>query len=143
MATQLRKYVNKLFRENPYSKIVVTGDFNDETDNDSVLSVLDAKPSGGKMANDKLYNCSAALDLEEKGTYNYKGKWNMLDQFIVSGNLLNKTANIQISEARILQAEWLFYKDKKYGHRPNATYGGPNYYGGFSDHLPIYVEVRK
>ncbi|MCK5775749.1 MAG: endonuclease, partial [Bacteroidales bacterium] len=25
------------------------------------------------------------------------------------------------------------------GIRPNRSYGGNNYYGGFSDHLPVYL----
>ena len=33
----------------------------------------------------------------------------------------------------------MMYTDKKYGDKkPSRTYGGPNYYGGYSDHLPIY-----
>ncbi len=142
VATQLRKETNKLFEKNPNSLIVITGDFNDEPNNDSVLSVLNAKPTNDQMEANQLYNCSYSLDLTGKGTYNFRGNWNMLDQFIASGSLLNKRADIQLTDAQLFNADWLFYKDKKYGMKPNRTYGGPNYYGGFSDHLPVYVDVR-
>jgi len=141
VATQLRKNTNKIFAANPNAKIVITGDFNDEPDNDSVISVLDAKPTGDKMENNKLYNCSAKLDSEGKGTYNYRGNWNMLDQFIASGSLVNKTSNITLTDAQIFRPEYLIYKDKKYGDKPSRTYGGPNYYGGYSDHFPVFVDV--
>ncbi|NOR86078.1 MAG: hypothetical protein GQ527_00570, partial [Bacteroidales bacterium] len=28
------------------------------------------------------------------------------------------------------------------GIRPNRSYGGNNYYGGFSDHLPVYIQFN-
>ncbi len=40
----------------------------------------------------------------------------------------------------ILKEEWMLYESEKYGEMlPSATYGGPEYYGGPSDHLPVYV----
>ena len=33
-------------------------------------------------------------NLENQGTYNYKGQWNMLDQIIVSYNLLNQAKGL-------------------------------------------------
>ncbi len=34
----------------------------------------------------------------------------------------------------------MLYKSEKYGDMlPSSTYGGPEYYGGPSDHLPVYV----
>ncbi len=141
VATQLRKETNKLLKANPNSAIIITGDFNDEPDNDSVHSVLNAKPAADDPVNSNLYNCSYHLDQKGKGTYNFRGNWNMLDQFIVSGSLLNNSCDVQVGAVGILEADWLFYDDKKYGKKPNRTYGGPNYYGGFSDHLPVYIEV--
>lgn len=141
VATQLRKHTNRLLKEDPNANIVITGDFNDEPDNDSVISVLGAKPTGGEIENNQLYNCSSSLDAEGKGTYNYRGNWNMLDQFIASGSLVNKTSNIVLTDAQIFRPQYLVYVDKKYGAKPSRTYGGPRYYGGYSDHFPIFVDV--
>ncbi len=141
VATQLRKQTNKILTNDPNAKIVITGDFNDEPDNDSVLSTLDAKPIGEKVENNKLYNCSSKADAEGQGSYRYKDNWNMLDQFIVSGSLIDKNAGISMSEAQIFRPSYLVYVDKKYGDKPNKTYGGPKYYGGYSDHFPVFVDV--
>ncbi|MFK7810380.1 MAG: hypothetical protein AB8F74_21425 [Saprospiraceae bacterium] len=141
VATQLRKKTNNILTKDPNAKIVITGDFNDEPDNESVLSVLEAKPTGTKIVNNQLYNRSSTLDAKGLGTYNYKGNWNMLDQFIVSGSLVDKSSNLFVSDAQIFRPEYLIYKDKKYGDKPSRTYGGPNYYGGYSDHFPIFVDV--
>ncbi|MFT4667083.1 MAG: putative extracellular nuclease [Polaribacter sp.] len=141
VATQLRKQTNKILTNNPNAKIVITGDFNDEPDNDSVLSALDAKPVGETVENNKLYNCSSKADKEGLGSYRYKGNWNMLDQFIVSGSMINKNSSITLTDAQIFRPAYLVYVDKKYGDKPSRTYGGPKYYGGYSDHFPVFVDV--
>ena len=131
VASQLRQQINQL---SPQTPILIMGDFNDETDNKSIATVLDSSTP--------LYNCLAQLDEQGKGSYNFRGNWNMLDQMIVSKNLLEKKGKVQTHSPAIFDAEWLMYKDKKRGPRPNRTYGGPNYYGGYSDHLPVYMVVE-
>ncbi len=142
VATQLRKETMKIFKADPKANIIITGDFNDEPDNNSLLYTLNAKPSSEKITTQELYNCSAALDKMGKGTYNYRGNWNMLDQFIVSSSLLDGSCSLSATDAAIFSEEWLNYNDKKYGPTPSRTYGGPNYYGGFSDHYPIYLDLQ-
>lgn len=142
VATQLRKETMKIFKEDPKANIIITGDFNDEPDNNSLLYTLNAKPTSEKITASALYNCSSTLDKLGKGTYNYKGNWNMLDQFIVSSALLDGSCSLSATDAAIFSEEWLNYNDKKYGPTPSRTYGGPNYYGGFSDHYPVYLDLR-
>jgi hypothetical protein len=41
---------------------------------------------------------------------------------------------------KVLKEEWMLYNDEKQNIKvPNRTYGGNNYFGGISDHLPVYV----
>ena len=77
------------------------------------------------------------------GTYNYQGTWNMLDQVILSYSLLNQKQGLSTGydSGQILKEEWMLFESEKYGiPLPSATYGGPQYYGGPGDHLPVYVE---
>lgn len=48
------------------------------------------------------------------GTYKYQGEWGVLDQFIVSGNLLMKNNRNKIAnnEAHIFKAAFLSEKDE-------------------------------
>jgi len=142
VAKQLMKSVNSVFSKNKNAKILLMGDFNDEPDNNSITNTIGAKNYPDNSSPTTLINCAAELDSKEKGTYNYRGNWNMLDQIIVSNALLQKNGNLKIGEFHIFQKEWMMYKSDKYGWTPNRTYGGPNYYGGFSDHLPVFVEIR-
>ncbi|MFK7908634.1 MAG: hypothetical protein AB8B69_26120 [Chitinophagales bacterium] len=139
-ALVLKGKLMEIFAEDENAKIVIMGDFNDETDNKSIVQTLGAKVNSKALQNKELFNTAAALDKAGKGTYNYKGNWNMLDQIIVSGNLLNDKKGLNSSSKMVIfQEDWMMYDDKKKGKVPSRTYGGPNYYGGYSDHLPVYL----
>ena len=142
VAQQLKKKVDELFAKNSAVNIFIMGDMNDETDNNSIAKTLNALPALQKSKTPTLVNCAAKLDKEGKGTYNFRGNWNMLDQIIVSSPLLSPKSKIGIGTFVIHQEEWMMYENKKYGLTPSRTYGGPNYYGGISDHLPVYIEVK-
>ena len=135
VAAQVRLKIEEIYAENPAANIIIMGDFNDEPDNKSVAEVL--------IEGIPLYNVSAAADAAGQGTYNYRGNWNMIDQFIVSKNLRENTKGLRLIDSYILREEYLFYDDRKYGKTPTRTYGGSRYFGGYSDHLPIYMDLRR
>lgn len=141
VAQHLKDAVDLIFATDPNANIVIVGDMNDEPDNNSVLKTLGAAALGDQVEPGQLYNCMTKLDQQNKGTYNFRGNWNMLDNIIISSNLVSKNSKIQVSKPTIFREEWMMYKNPKYGETPNRTYGGPNYYGGYSDHLPVYVEL--
>ncbi len=143
-AITLRKQVDMLMaRESDY-KVIIMGDFNDEPTNRSISQGLSAQNKRRNIQMGEQYNLFYDLhNIKGEGTYNYQGNWNMLDQMIVSYSLLNQERGLStgFESGRILKAEWMLYESEKYGESlPSATYGGPQYFGGPSDHLPIYVE---
>ncbi len=142
VAEQLMKSVNEVLSKNKNANILLMGDFNDEPDNNSITKTIGAKNLPDNSSSPSLINCAYDLDQMKKGTYNFRGNWNMLDQIIVSNSMLQKDGKLQTGEFQIFQKEWMMYKSDKYGLTPNRTYGGPNYYGGYSDHLPVFVEIR-
>lgn len=143
VANQLKTKLDEIRSKDEMARIVIMGDFNDEPQNNSVLNTLKAGHLSGQPVANELYNCFAKLDSLGKGSYNFRGSWNMLDQVIVSGTLLGGSADLKISNPGIYRQPWMMYDDPKRGPTPNRTYGGPNYYGGYSDHLPVYVEIIK
>jgi predicted extracellular nuclease len=142
-AITLRKQLDRLLSTGDDLRVILMGDFNDEPTN---LSLSGGLSAGGKRKNIQLgdqYNLYYDLhNLEGRGTYGYQGRWNMLDQIIVSYTLLNRDRGLSTSfdGGRILAEEWMLYENEEYGESfPAATYRGPVYYGGPSDHLPVYV----
>ena len=143
-AITLRKQLDMLMARESDFKVVAMGDFNDEPTNRSITNGLSALNKRRNIQMGDYYNLFYDLhNMEGQGTYNYRGNWNMLDQIIVSYNLIEQEKGLSTAYGSgvILKEEWMLYPSEKYGENlPSATYGGPEYYGGPSDHLPIYVK---
>ncbi len=142
VARQIRKKVDEIFGGNPDAKVVLMGDLNDEPTDPSVQKYLNAQaPDHSDSATANLFDCMSQLDADGQGSYNYRGNWNMIDHVILSGSLFGGR-RLQYFESGIFRADWMMYTDPKYGQRPNRTYGGDHYFGGYSDHLPVFVDIR-
>jgi predicted extracellular nuclease len=129
----LRQVVDSVMnvRTNPY--LIIMGDFNDYPTNRSLKETL---CGDGKLTN--------LMQGKKEGTYRFRGEWGMLDQFLVSENLLKKEGSIRTSwdKAQILRYPFLLEEDEKYGgEKPFRTYNGMKYQAGFSDHLPIALDL--
>jgi hypothetical protein len=67
----------------------------------------------------------------------------MLDQIIVSGNLIKGSKSIQVQPhtATIFRRDFMETDDKtRGGKRPKKTFHGSVYEGGYSDHFPVFVD---
>ena len=122
--------------------VIIMGDFNDYPSNRSISEVLGAVKPGKKVNPTTLYNL---MDGKPGGTYRYQGEWGTLDNILVSGHLLKGSKRLRTSydAARILSFPFLLEEDDKYGgDTPFRTYWGKRYHGGFSDHLPVLLELK-
>ena len=146
-AQLLRNKVDSIFKNNMKAKIIIMGDFNDYPENKSISKTLKAKLPDKKIINNELYNLAAVLKKKSSIASNkYKGVWGMLDQFIVSGTLLNTNGILQTQPNNmfIFAPDYLLETDVSYkGKRPCRTYIGYKYHGGFSDHLPVYLDLWR
>ena len=137
--------LKSLEKEYKNSHIIVTGDFNDEPDNISLKKYL-ASNNYFDQENSNLVNLAYNLKAKEKiGTCKYKGTWFMFDQFVVLKILLDKKQNIYctLNNIEIFNPDFLLEEDKNYvGYKPFRTYSGYKYNNGFSDHLPVYLDLR-
>jgi predicted extracellular nuclease len=141
-ANTLKKKVDEVRSKEPTAQIIIMGDFNDYPDNRSLTTSLGAVAKDGKE-DQELVNLAYALDKANKGTYTYKGDWGMLDQIIVSDNLLKKKGIYTKAESlQIFRKDFMMYYDKNVKDSfPNRTYGRDKYYGGYSDHLPLRLTL--
>ena len=123
------------------------GDFNDYPENKSLSFTLDAKTDFKNPQVGELYNTSAYLqNTKGIGTHKYEGKWATLDQFIISGSLLSATNKIYttVNDVHAYNADFLLEPDNNYsGFTTNRTYIGFKYHGGYSDHLPTFIDLMK
>lgn len=143
-AIALRRQLDQLMSKESSPRYIIMGDFNDEPTNRSMTDILHA---GNKRKNSWLtdsYNLFYDMhNTGNVGSHFYGGKWSMLDQIIISYNLIDqeKKLSTTFESGRILKEEWMLYHNEKEDtYSPNRSYGGDNYYGGISDHLPVYVK---
>ncbi len=144
IAKVLRENIDNILLSNKEAKIIVIGDLNDEPTDKSVRNTLGA--SNKINDNATLFNLMYNLDSLGVGTHSYKGKWNMLDNMIVSKSLINSKTGyrVQNNTAYIFNDDFILYYNAKTGTKtPNRTYGGSHYFGGYSDHLPVYFILTK
>ncbi len=143
VASMLKKITDSLFKVSPEVNIIIMGDLNDNPDDESVVDVLHATIPDKDISDNKLYNLSYHGYKNGKGTLYWKS-WDMFDQFIVSSSLLDisNDLNLESDEMNIFKPDWILFKPEQGNPRPNRTKGS-RYYGGYSDHLPVYVRIRS
>ncbi|MBQ1747980.1 MAG: hypothetical protein II041_04760, partial [Bacteroidales bacterium] len=87
-ANLLRHIVDSVQTVNPDAKIIAMGDFNDSPSSPSLQSITSLENLSLRLK-DSLKKARASIT----GTHRYKGRWEMLDQFLVSKTI---NGNIQI-----------------------------------------------
>ena len=54
-----------------------------------------------------------------------------------------RIGNIERGKASLFDRDFLLMEDERYlGFKPLRTFYGAKYLGGYSDHLPVYMDVR-
>ena len=110
---------------------IIMGDFNDYPTNESISKLI---------VDNNFINLMTSEFVTGKGSYNYKGKWNWLDQILISENFNNPS--IKLISSGSFSRTFMLYKNKNGEGIPSRTFGGDNWYGGFSDHLPVYFKFN-
>ncbi len=146
VAETVRSRVDSILAVSPKAQILITGDFNDYPEDKSIVDGLRAFLTFESPASGHLYELTHGLkDTPPGGTYKYKGSWDYLDHMVVSGSVLDTTRAFysRPSDLHVFQADYLLTEDKtNLGDQPLRTYLGNFYQGGYSDHLPIYLDLH-
>lgn len=134
-ASELNQNIIRIIRnENPDAKIIVMGDFNDNPTNKSLK----------ELVKNDLYNPMERLVDLGDGTLKHKDDWYLFDQIILSNNFLgNKETGHSFKYADVFDKDFLKVFRGKNKDKPFRTYIGRWYQGGFSDHFPVYVYLKR
>ena len=121
--------------EGEHPNIIVMGDFNDDPNSQSIQTLMD---SG------QFINPMQQLLSPSSGSANYKGKWSLFDQIIVSHSFLNyEKGTHSFKKAKVFAPKFLKEWNGKYKGNPFRTFVGKKYLGGYSDHFPVYIVVKE
>jgi endonuclease/exonuclease/phosphatase family metal-dependent hydrolase len=141
-ANVLRAKIDAIQKLEKSPNILILGDFNDEPSDNSITKGLKAQSMDKAINSTNLYNLLYPEFKKGEGSLYYKD-WDLFDQVIVSGNMLSRKKGLRtsVNDAGIFKAEYLLYTNKAGEARPNRTMG-EKYFGGYSDHLPVYVKFN-
>ncbi len=134
----LKSKTDSILSEIPSANIIIMGDFNDQPSDRSLRNLC---------AGSRLHNLSSASRYDNSaGTVKFKEDWFTFDQMLVSEELMTDNGGLKIAKSglKVFDADWLMEVDEKYlGKKPFRTNIGFRYHGGFSDHLPVYLDIIK
>ena len=129
-ATAAHEFIDSIQKVSPKTMIAFMGDLNDYPTNNSakliaeVLTPMITKESG-----------------EYKGSYNYRGEWDVLDHIMVSANFFSGKKVKAMKDSGKIYSNSFLLEVYKGDTVPFRTYGGKKYLGGYSDHLPVSIEL--
>ncbi|MBU0476090.1 MAG: endonuclease/exonuclease/phosphatase family protein [Bacteroidetes bacterium] len=139
-ALVLREEIDLLYQDNNNLNIVIMGDFNDMPNNLSIARYLWTSDYNCStiIEPNRLYNLAYQDFTNGNGSYLYRGNWNMLDQIIVSSDVVGKGNVKYICDSfHLIKPDFLIQQDGKYKGSAKPTFGGKTYLGGYSDHIPV------
>jgi len=146
-AKTLRSVVDSIMNKNISSNVIIVGDFNDEPTNISITEHLKAQPffcdslDYENLPEDfetDLFNLSYKAWFDGLGSYKYKDDFNMLDQIIISKELLlGEKIKYVCNSFEVYKPDLMITRTGKFQGAPFPTYGGSRYLGGYSDHYPV------
>ena len=141
----LKKRTDSIMAADPMSKIIIMGDLNDAAHEESVSQALGAVRFSENLSDNALVNLSWSNIDAGKGTYKYRGNWDVIDHIIVSKGVLEGEGLKTIENGmKIKELDFLIEDDTRdTGKQPFRTYWGYTYHDGYSDHLPVILELEK
>ncbi|WP_052345535.1 endonuclease/exonuclease/phosphatase family protein [Alkaliflexus imshenetskii] len=139
-ATVVKNLADSIRNVNPDALLIVMGDFNEPPRSPIFLNDLKA----GKLEDD-VWLISPALYLPPgKGTLKHGHAWEVFDQILISRPFFEKKSPVQMNKPsmRIVEIPFLFQPDDVHGGtKLFRSYEGFKYTGGYSDHLPVWIDL--
>lgn len=134
-AERVVEIINHIKTTDEDAKIVVIGDFNDNPNSKSIIYLKETV---------SLFNPMETVWSYSRGSVNHNFGWIMFDQILVSTNFFeHNTEEFSFDKADIFDEGFLKQQRGKFRGHPYRTYAGKNYKGGFSDHFPVYIQIKK
>ncbi|MCB9256708.1 MAG: OmpA family protein [Chitinophagales bacterium] len=143
-AQMCKNVIDSLMQIDPNTQVLVMGDLNDDPTNTSVKTTLGAKRKIEDVQDGDMYNPLFSDYKKGYGSLAYRGSWNLFDQILTSSSFVNQQEETwKLHKAEVVYNQDWINRSGGYEGGPNRSYGGNNYQGGFSDHLPSIIYLKR
>ena len=118
--------------------VILCGDFNENPDDENLVRVLfdDSQQKVLENPFQDLYST------KNYSAFHYKSGL-LFDQIMLSRSFFDNNQSLSFYDAKIFKPEKLRSRNKMFNERPFRTYAGTRYLGGYSDHFPVFVVLKK
>lgn len=156
IAQQVRSLCDSIVSaDGVYANILIMGDMNASADEaplrdglrlqslPSELLQIHASQASGQ-GTDLYCTTERVSDQGAPGSYCYRGVWGQIDHIILSRSLFASGSHLRYVQgsAQNYAPAYLHSPYIHAGHpTPLATYSGPYYRGGYSDHYPVFIDL--
>ena len=146
-AAGLCKHIaDSIWNIRPNAGVIIMGDMNDDPQDKSCAKVIGATKNPDGVKPHGFYNPFWSMLDKGIGTLAYNSSWNLFDQIIVSGTLLEQnTGSNRLHFLKSIVNNFDFLKDTE-GTRqgyPRRTFASGMYLNGYSDHFPTEILLRR
>lgn len=142
-AAALSKHIaDSIWAIRPNEGVIVMGDMNDDPHDKSMAQSLGAMKKMDKVGEHGFYNPFWSILDKGIGTLGYRGSWNLFDQIVVSGSLLEKNVGKQklhYWKAQVNNFDFLRDTEGTRQGYPLRTFASGVFLNGFSDHFPTEI----
>ncbi|MBO3100217.1 endonuclease/exonuclease/phosphatase family protein [Gelidibacter pelagius] len=139
-----KRIIDSLQIIDPYAKIIIMGDLNDDPINVSVKDILKAKAEKNEVELKGIYNPYESFYKSGLGTNAWRDAWSLFDQIMMTQPLLEKDySSFRFYKAFIYNKNYLTTKRGRWKGYPFRSFADGGFTGGFSDHFPVYIYLIK
>ncbi len=118
--------------------VILCGDFNENPDDENLVKIL-FDDKGNKVIQNPFQELYSTKNYS---AFHYKSGL-LFDQILLSQSFFENDRLLSFYDARIFKPEKLRSRNKMFNERPFRTYAGTRYLGGYSDHFPVFVVLKK
>ncbi|TXD83719.1 endonuclease/exonuclease/phosphatase family protein [Subsaximicrobium wynnwilliamsii] len=141
-----KRLIDSLQAKDPYAKVFMMGDLNDDPTNASLKEVLKTKSDKEDLDLKGLYNPYEDMFVKDGfGTTAYRDAWSLFDQIVMTKPLTDTEdyESFRLYKAGIYNKLYLTNKRGRYKGYPLRSFSDGGFTDGFSDHFPVYVYLIK
>ena len=140
-AHAIKRITDSVFKMYPSKSVVVMGDLNDDPGGHTAR-LLTIPVTDSALKQPVLFNCMEALFRQGIGTLAWNDRWNLFDQVLLSSHFLDEQG-WRLTKTLVHNENKLKNASGRYAGYPFRTFAAGVYYGGYSDHFPVYVVLQR
>jgi len=140
----LYAFADSLRRADREARLIIMGDFNADP---SERVMRRHFHTGNRATNDARFLFSPLYHFYKSGygSYVYRDRWHLYDNIFLSNSFNAEGGRLRYAHSGIFLRDWMLADGSTVLRRgyPLRTFSGGVYLGGYSDHLPVWVEFRQ